>query len=227
MSNKTLIIFLFLLILLLLVTSCTPPKDKFLLETTSGKQNSESDIAPDETTETDTIPSETEEETWETVDPELIEKIRIPPNADENWLKREFPNIIDMNVQHRPSNQDFEPLYFTSVENYKTLNELIEILGKPHGCINKTANLYFVWITQEGHYQHAIALAPLDFPEDISHEEKYLHYFRMYIYPPISAPDTHTPALTTATPQTTREPIPGTTEEYVETTMEVGDWPWP
>ena len=151
--------------------------------TTSAETPAGSEITPDETTGTDSIQSETEEETWETVAPELIEKIRIPPNADEHWLKREFPNIIDIDVRHRPSDQDFESLYFTSVENYKTLNELIEILGKPHGCINRTAHLYFVWITQEGHYKHAIALTPIDSPEGISNEEYYLNHFKMYIYP--------------------------------------------
>ena len=163
---------------------------------------------------------ETTAEPYETVDPDLLYEIRNSPFADEAWLKQEFPNIIDAEITYRAPEQKFESLFSASNDDYKTLDELIKIVGKPHGYTNRTGVVLFVWITAEGNpIPGYVYTMTSDLPEDVSFEERHLHYSKIYIQKPQSAPESRDPSVTTATPETTREKAPETTAgPYVETT---------
>ena len=147
---------------------------------------------------------ETTAEPYETVDPDLLYEIRNSPFADEAWLKQEFPNIIDAEITYRAPEQKFESLFSASNDDYKTLDELIKIVGKPHGYTNRTGVVLFVWITAEGNpIPGYVYTMTSDLPEDVSFEERHLHYSKIYIQKPQSAPESRDPSVTTTTPETT------------------------
>ena len=229
MKKLLISILLSLLCLLFIFVSCTSQGGGLPQGTTAGEvpagseiapdETTGSDIVPDETTGTDSIQSETEDEAWETVDPDLIESIRTGEWADAKRLERDYPNIFDIPVKHRPSDKDFEALYATSNDDYKTLDELIKIIGKPHSFHIKSSTTSFVWLTLEGNLRIALGMGGLGAPSDISKEERLLYFTKFYVIQPKSDSDTRDPNTTTTTPETTREKAPETTAEpYVETT---------
>ena len=231
MKKTLLSALLSLLCVLFLITACDSPAGVIPKETTTAETPAGSDISPDETTaENEIPPSETTDadsstiitttEPYETVDPDLLYEIRSGSFADEAWLKRTLPNIMDISVEYRISEKEFEPFFYKSSDDYKTLSEWIELLGKPHGFTNRSGNLDFVWITQEGTFiPGAIDFMTTSVPEGITLEERLLHFSKIYIYLPRPAPESRDPSVTTAKPETTREKAPETTAEpYVETT---------
>ena len=215
MKKLLISILLSLLSLLFIFVSCTSQGGGLPQGTTAGEVPAGSEIAPDETTaENEIPPSETTDadsstiitttEPYETVDPDLLYEIRNSPFADEAWLKRALPNIMDISVEYRISEKEFEPFFYKSSDDYKTLSEWIELLGKPHGFTNRSGNLDFVWITQEGTFiPGAIDFMTTSVPEGITLEERLLHFSKIYIYLPRPAPESRDPSVTTATPETT------------------------
>ena len=183
------------------------------------KQRQRMRSPPSETTDADSSTIITTTEPYETVDPDLIESIRTGEWADAKRLERDYPNIFDIPVKHRPSNKDFEALYATSNDDYKTLDELIKIIGKPHSFHIKSSIPAFVWLTLEGNLRIALGMGGLGAPSDISKEERLLYFTKFYVIQPKSDSDTRDPNTTITTPETTREKAPETTAEpYVETT---------
>ena len=139
MKKLLISILLSLLSLLFIFVSCTSQGGGLPQGTTAGEVPAGSDISPDETTsENEVPPSETTDsdsstiitttEPYETVDPDLLYEIRSGAFADEAWLKRALPNIMDISVEYRISEKAFEPVYCDSSEDRKTLEELIKIV---------------------------------------------------------------------------------------------------
>ena len=230
MKKLLISILLSLLSLLFIFVSCTSQGGGLPQGTTTAETPAGSEIAPDETTaENEVPPSETTDsdsstiitttEPYETVDPDLIESIRTGEWANAEWLEQFYPNIVDIPVKHCPSDKDFEALYATSNDDYKTLDELIKIIGKPHSFHIKSSIPAFVWLTLEGNLRVALGMGGLGAPSDISMEERLLYFTKFYVIQPKSDSDTRDPNTTITTPETTREKAPETTAEpYVETT---------
>ena len=197
-------ILIILLAVLFLITACDSPAGGLPQGTTEPNETTaEHEVPPSETTDADSSTIITTTEPYETVDPDLLYEIRNSPFADEAWLKQEFPNIIDAEITYRAPEQKFESLFSTSVDDYKTLDELIKIVGKPHGYTNRTGVVLFVWITAEGNpIPGYVYTMTSDLPEDVSFEERHLHYSKIYIQKPQSAPESRDPSVTT-TPETT------------------------
>ena len=198
-----------LLSLLFIFVSCTSQGGGLPQGTTAGEVPAGSEIAPDETTsENEVPPSETTDadsstmitttEPYETVDPDLLYEIRNSPFADEAWLKRALPNIMDISVEYRIPEKEFEPVYCDSSEDRKTLEELIKIVGKPHGFTNRTGILWLVWITQEGTFVRAgIDQMTSNVPEGISLEERIFRYSLIYVQRLQAAPESTSEEVTT------------------------------
>ena len=192
--KKTLFTILTLILsALFLITACDSPQGIAQEETTDPTETTAgNDITQAENADTEPInATTTTAEPYETVDPDLLYEIRNSPFADEAWLKQEFPNIIDAEITYRAPEQKFESLFSSSNDDYKTLDELIKIVGKPHGYTNRTGVVLFVWITAEGNpIPGYVYTMTSDLPEDVSFEERHLHYSKIYIQKPQSAPET-------------------------------------
>ena len=198
-----------ILLMLFLVTACTPPESEYLEAINQSTTTAQNETSSSEST--DIQITDTEFADGETVDPDLIESIRTGEWADAKRLERYYPNIFDIPVKHRPSDKDFEALYATSNDDYKTLDELIKIIGKPHSFHIKSSTTAFVWLTLEGNLRFALGIGELEAPSDISMEERRLYFTKFYVLQPKSDSDTRNPNTTITTPETTAEP-------YVETT---------
>ena len=206
-----------ILLMLFLVTACTPPESEYLEAINQSTTTAQNEASSSEST--DIQITDTEFAGSETVDPDLIESIRTGEWANAEWLEQIYPNIVDIPVKHCPSDKDFEALYATSNDDYKTLDELIKIIGKPHSFYIKSSTTSFVWLTLEGNLRVAFGIGGLGAPSDISKEERLLYFTKFYVIQPKSDSDTRDPNTTITTPETTREKAPETTAEpYVETT---------
>jgi len=166
----------------------------------------------------------------EIMKPARVEKIleELSKDPTYNAYRQSLPAIYDVDFTCFVSNEKFESLITNLGKNYTTLSELIKIVGKPHVSSTKTATTLYGWLSLEGDFYIFAPLGSLERPSEITYEEELLYYRKWYYFPSTkpNLTETVTPE-TTKTPETTCEPIPGTTEEYVETTVEVGDWPWP
>ena len=207
-QSKIFTILIILLAVLFLITACDSPAGGLPqgttepTETTAGNDITQTENSNAEPTNATT----TTAEPYETVDPDLLYEIRNSPFADEAWLKRALPNIMDISVEYRISEKEFEPVYCDSSEDRKTLEELIKIVGKPHGFTNRTGYPWLVWITQEGTFVRAgIDQMTSNAPEGISLEERIFRYSLIYVQRLQAAPESRDPSVTITTPETTTE----------------------